>query len=132
MHAHHDHAHHHHAAPVRGWRYGVGMVLNLGFVAVEAIFGVLTNSTALLADAGHNLSDVLGLALAGGAAWLATLAGNPQRTYGFGKATILAALANALTLVFACGAIVWEALQRFANPEPVQTGAVMIVAVSSL
>lgn len=104
------------------------MVLNLAFVIIEAGFGVWTNSTALLADAGHNLSDVLGLALAGGAAWLATLAGGAQRTYGFGKATILAALANALLLVFACGAIVWEALQRFSDPEPVQAGPVMIVA----
>lgn len=104
------------------------MILNLGFVAVEGAYGVWTNSTALLADAGHNLSDVLGLALAGGAAWLATLAGGAHRTYGYGKAPVLAALGNALLLVFACGAIVWEAVRRLAAPEPVAPEAVMIVA----
>lgn len=128
-HDHHGHAHgHDHGPPPKGWRYGVGMVLNLAFVAVEAAYGLSTHSTALLADAGHNLSDVLGLALAGGAAWLATLAGGARRTYGFGKATVLAALANALLLVFACGAIAMEAVRRLSDPEPVAAGPVMVVA----
>lgn len=104
------------------------MILNLGFVGAEAGYGFYANSTALLADAGHNLSDVLGLGLAGGAAWLARRQSAAHRTYGFGKATILAALGNALLLLFACGAIVWEAIERFGHPQPVQSGVVMIVA----
>src|SRR6476469_7459403 len=87
------HHHHHRPAPGGGWRFGLAMVLNLAFVAVEAVYGFIAHSTALLADAGHNLSDVLGLALAGGAMWLASFGGGAKRTYGFGKATVLAALA---------------------------------------
>lgn len=124
----HSHAGHAHVSPPQDWRYGVGMALNLGFVAVEAGYGVFANSTALLADAGHNLSDVLGLALAGGAAWLARRPGSARRTYGFGRATILAALANAAVLLLACGAIVWEAVRRFQQPEGVQPTTVMVVA----
>lgn len=123
-HGHHGHSH---AAP-DDWRYGVGIVLNLAFVVVEAIAGFIAHSTALLADAGHNLSDVLGLLLAGGAAWLARRPAGGRRTYGFAKATVLAALANALVLIFACGGIVWEAVRRFATPEVVEPGMVMIVA----
>jgi cobalt-zinc-cadmium efflux system protein len=104
------------------------MIVNLGFVLIEAGCGLAVHSTALLADAGHNLSDVLGLALAGGAAWLAGAAGGAHRTYGFGKATILAALANALLLVFACGAIVTEAVTRLFDPQPTLPAAIMIVA----
>jgi cobalt-zinc-cadmium efflux system protein len=139
----HDHAHHHHGhehgrapghshahghGPTQGWRFGVAMIVNLGFVIAEAAFGLLAHSTALLADAGHNLSDVLGLALAGGAAWLTGAASGTHRTYGFGKATILAALANALLLVFACGAIVAEAVTRLSDPQPLQPVAMMVVA----
>ena len=126
---HHHHGHDHgHAHSGGDWRYGVGIGLNLAFVAAETIAGFLANSTALLADAGHNLSDVLGLVLAGGAAWLAKRSGGPRRTYGFRKATVLAALLNALALVFACGAIAFEAIQRFADPQPVATGLVIAVA----
>ncbi|MBX7248287.1 MAG: cation diffusion facilitator family transporter [Caulobacteraceae bacterium] len=125
----HGHGHHHHAPP-GDWRYGAAIVLNLGFVAAEAAFGVLSRSTALLADAGHNLSDVLGLALAGGAAWLARQAAGENRTYGFGKATVLAALANAIVLVFACGAIAMEAVGRLVNPQPVASETVMWVAAA--
>jgi cobalt-zinc-cadmium efflux system protein len=89
---------------------------------------VISNSTALFADASHNLSDVLGLALAGGAVWLAKRPGGAQRTYGFGKATVFAALINGLVLVFVSGAIVWEAIERFLAPAPVQSLTVMIVA----
>jgi len=95
---------------------------------VEAAAGVWSNSTALLADAGHNLSDVMGLALAGGAAWLAARPGPERRTWGYGKAGVLAALANAILLVFACGAIGWEAAGRLASAEPVRPGVMMAVA----
>ncbi len=127
----HSHGHHGHAhGPVDtgDWRYLVGLIVNLAFVACEFGAGLYSGSTALLADAGHNLSDVLGLAMAGGAAVLARRAAGKQLTYGFGKATILAALANALLLIFACGAIAFEAVQRLTDPAPVQSGVVMIVA----
>jgi cobalt-zinc-cadmium efflux system protein len=94
----------------------------------QAIAGFIGHSTALLADASHNMSDVLGLALAGGAAWLAAKPPGARRTYGFGKATVFAALINGLLLVFASGAIVWEAAHRFLNPAPVNGGLVMLAA----
>ena len=129
----HDHSHglggHHHGPVNTGdWRYAVGLVVNLAFVAIEFGAGVWANSTALMADAGHNLSDVLGLAMAGGAAWLARRAASSSKTYGYGKATVLAALANALLLIFACGAIAVEAVRRFAEPAPVESGLIMAVA----
>ncbi|HYC67048.1 cation diffusion facilitator family transporter [Brevundimonas sp.] len=126
----HGHAHGHHHGPVDtgDWRYAVGLIVNLAFVACEVGAGLWSGSTALLADAGHNLSDVLGLAMAGGAAWLARRAGGPQKTYGYGKATVLAALANALLLIFACGAIALEAVQRLDAGAEVQSRIVMMVA----
>jgi cobalt-zinc-cadmium efflux system protein len=130
-HAHsHDHAHHHHAAPDK--RYTVAIALNLGFVVMEAAAGFVANSTALLSDAAHNLSDVLGLALAGGAAWLAKQSTSENRTYGYSKATVLAALANALVLVIACGGIFWEATRRLFAPEAVQPMFVMVVAAAGV
>ena len=123
----HSHGHHHHAAP-EDWRYGIGLLVNLAFVAVEFSFGLISRSTALVADAGHNLSDVLGLALAGGAAWLARRAASRRRTYGFRKATVLAALGNAVLLIFACGAIAIEAGRRLTAPAEVASSTVMIVA----
>ena len=81
-----------------------------------------------MADAGHNLSDVLGLAMAGGAALLARRAAGPRRTYGYGKATVLAALGNALLLIFACGAITFEAIHRMTQPAPLQSGVIIVVA----
>ncbi|WP_312146615.1 cation diffusion facilitator family transporter [Brevundimonas sp.] len=110
------------------WRYAVGLIVNLAFVACEFGAGIWADSTALMADAGHNLSDVLGLAMAGGAAWLARRAAGPKRTYGYGKATVLAALGNALLLIFACGAIAFEAIRRLAEPAPVASGVIMVVA----
>ncbi|MEJ6790406.1 cation diffusion facilitator family transporter [Brevundimonas sp. BR2-1] len=131
-HAHgHDHGHggHHHGPVDTGdWRYAVGLVVNLVFVGVEFGAGLFSGSTALMADAGHNLSDVLGLAMAGGAAWLARRASGSQNTYGYGKATVLAALGNALLLIFACGAIAFEAVRRLAEPAPVMSGLIMAVA----
>ncbi len=97
-------------------------------MVAEAVGGIFGHSTALFADASHNLSDVLGLALAGGAAWLAAKPPGARRTYGFGKATVFAALINGLLLVFASGAIVWEAIHRFMAPAPVNSVLVMITA----
>ena len=126
----HGHAHGHHHGPVDtgDWRYAVGLIVNLAFVGIEFGAGAWSGSTALMADAGHNLSDVLGLAMAGGAAWLARRASGSQNTYGYGKATVLAALANALLLIFACGAIAFEAVRRLAEPAPVMSGLIMGVA----
>jgi cobalt-zinc-cadmium efflux system protein len=121
----HDHAGRHHPG---GGRYSIAIALNAGFVLIEGLAGFWSNSTALIADAGHNLSDVLGLALAGGAAWLARRAPTERRTYGFSKATVLAALANGVVLVAASGAIAWEALRRFSTPEIIRPDVVMIVA----
>ncbi len=126
----HGHAHGHHHGPVDtgDWRYAVGLIVNLAFVAIEFGAGVFSGSTALMADAGHNLSDVLGLAMAGGAAWLARRAAGPGKTYGYGKATVLAALGNAILLIFACGAIAFEAVRRFNDPAPVGSTTIMVVA----
>jgi cobalt-zinc-cadmium efflux system protein len=127
-HAHGLGGHHHHPVDTCTWRYGVALVINLAFVVVEFTAGYLAQSTALMADAGHNLSDVMGLALAGGAALLASRAAGANRTYGYGKATVLAALGNALLLIFACGAIAFEAIRRLAEPSPVASVTIMVVA----
>lgn len=129
-HHHHGHGHHGHSHAPKdfGRAFAVGVALNLGFVLVEAAAGLITGSLALLADAGHNLSDVLGLLLAWGAVILAKRAPSARRTYGLRKGTILASLGNAALLLIAVGAIAWEAIRRFATPEPIQTGPVMIVA----
>jgi cobalt-zinc-cadmium efflux system protein len=128
----HDHGHaHHHRAP-GDQRYTIAIALNLGFVVIEAGAGIFANSTALLSDAVHNLSDVLGLAMAGGAAWLARQTSSTRRTYGFSKATVLAALANALVLVVACGGILIEAMQRLFAPTPTAPVIVMVVAAAGV
>ena len=106
----------------------LGIGLNLTIVAVQVGAGFLANSTALLADASHNLSDVLGLILAGTAAWLARRPARGRRTYGYGKATVLAALANGLILMLVSGGLVVEAVQRLLNPQPIQPTIVMIAA----
>jgi cobalt-zinc-cadmium efflux system protein len=94
----------------------IGIGLNAAFVVMEVAAGLIGNSMALLADAGHNITDVLSLALAAAAAWLARRPPGPQRTYGFGKATVLAALINSLLLVFACGFLASEAIGRLKHP----------------
>ncbi len=131
-HDHHPHPpHHHHLdGPVAGWRYGTAIILNIGIVVFQLVIGIGIGSTALMADAGHNASDVLGLLLAGGAAWLMTRNGSARRTYGYGKAGVLAALANSLLLVFACGVLVMEAADRLLSPpEAAPPGlTVMLVA----
>jgi cobalt-zinc-cadmium efflux system protein len=124
----HDHTGHAHAPKDFGRAFAIGVALNLGFVVVEAIFGILANSTALLADAGHNLGDVIGLLIAWGAVTLAKRPPTERFTYGLRGGSILAALANAILLIFACGAIAWEAVWRFADPQPVAGATVMIVA----
>jgi cobalt-zinc-cadmium efflux system protein len=129
-HHHHGHGHHGHSHAPKdfGRAFAIGTALNLGFVVVEAGAGLITGSLALLADAGHNLSDVLGLLMAWGAAVLAKRAPSLRRTYGLRKGTILASLANAALLLVAVGAIAWEAIRRFADPQPIETGPVMVVA----
>ncbi|MBN1894160.1 cation transporter, partial [bacterium] len=102
--------------------------LNVVFVAAEAGFGIAAGSLALIADAGHNLSDVLSLLLAWGAGVLATRGATEKRTYGFRKLTILASLANAIMLFIALGGIAWEAVGRLFNPGPVEAGTVVAVA----
>jgi cobalt-zinc-cadmium efflux system protein len=124
----HDHSHHSHALTDYSRAFAIGILLNLGFVAVEGIYGFLAHSLALLADAGHNLSDVLGLLLAWGAMMLSRRKPTARKTYGLRRSSILAALLNALLLMVAVGAIAWEAIQRFAHPEPVAGGTVMLVA----
>ena len=111
-----------------GWAFAIGVVLNTGFVAAEVAAGLWTGSLALLADAGHNLSDVLSLLLAWGAAVLAKRAPSGRRTYGLRKATILASLANAVLLLVAVGAIVSEAAHRLREPAGVDSDIVMLVA----
>jgi len=134
-HDHHDHGHHHHGgghrhhAPANmGRAFAIGVVLNTAFVATEVAAGLWTGSLALLADAGHNLSDVLALLLAWGATVLAKRAPAGRRTYGLRKATILASLANAILLLVAVGAIVSEAVRRFTEPAPVDNQIVMLTA----
>ena len=132
----HDHAHGHagHAGHAHGDPYQAGRAfalaigLNAVFVAVEFSYGLVANSTALLADAGHNLSDVLGLALAWGAAALSRRAPSERFTFGLRSSSILAALANATLLLVACGGIGWEALRRFSAPPAVASDLVMVVA----
>ncbi|MEX0689005.1 MAG: cation diffusion facilitator family transporter, partial [Pirellulales bacterium] len=129
----HDHHHHHHGAHGmapgqldRAMMLGVG--LNAGFVVVEIAAGVWAGSLALLADAGHNASDVVGLLLAWGASWLARRPPSRRYTWGLGRATIFAALANAVLLLVACGAIFWEAWHRLREPAVVAGTTVVVVA----
>ncbi|MGX9221379.1 cation diffusion facilitator family transporter [Massilia varians] len=128
---HHGFGHHHHHMPdpaghERAFALAIG--LNALFVAIEFAYGFIAHSTALMADAGHNLSDVLGLVLAWGAAALAKRAPTHRYTYGLRGSSILAALGNGLLLMVACGAIALEAVQRFTEPAPVQGMTVSIVA----
>jgi cobalt-zinc-cadmium efflux system protein len=120
--------HDHHGPLDFGRAFAIGTALNLGFVVVEGAAGFLTDSVALLADAGHNLSDVLGLLIAWGASELAKQPASKRFTYGLRGSSILAALANALLLLVAVGAITLEAVQRLANPPPIAAGMVMAVA----
>lgn len=125
----HDHHHGHSHAPASfGRAFAVGITLNLGFVVVEAVYGVIAGSMALVADAGHNLSDVLGLVIAWTASVLAARPPSARFTYGFKSSSILAALGNAAFLLVALGAILVETVRRLIEPEPVAGGPVMAVA----
>lgn len=126
-HDHHDHGHHH--PPLgHGRAFAIGIALNAGFVAVEAGFGLLSGSMALLADAGHNLSDVLALLIAWGASVMAAKPPSARFTYGYKSSSILAAMANGGLLMLAVGAIFAETVRRMMDPQPVDGGLMMAVA----
>jgi cobalt-zinc-cadmium efflux system protein len=134
-HEHHDHDHAHGAGHTHGRApndfgpaFAIGTALNLGFVIVEVVYGLLANSIALVADAGHNLGDVLGLVMAWVAAMLARRAPSATRTYGLRRGTILAALANAVLLLVTVGAIAVEGVRRLFAPSEVASVTVMVVA----
>jgi cobalt-zinc-cadmium efflux system protein len=127
-HSHHGHDHAAHAGSSHGRAFGVGIALNGGFVVVEAAYGIAADSTALLADAAHNLGDVLGLVLAWTAAMLAKRRATRRRTYGLRSSTVLAALVNAVLLLVAVGGVAWEAIGQLRSPAPVASVTVMTVA----
>src|ERR1700691_5101496 len=128
-HDHDDHGHTHaHAHASFGKAFAIGITLNLGFVVIEALYGLMSNSVSLLADAGHNLSDVLGLGIAWLGSVLAQRAPTARFTYGLRGSSILAALFNAVFLLVTVGAISWEAIRRLGAPEPVAGKTVMVVA----
>jgi cobalt-zinc-cadmium efflux system protein len=129
LHEEHAHGNHHHDVPTNfGRAFVIAIALNTAFVAVEMTYGFIANSTALMADAGHNLSDVMGLLLAWGATILARRAPSERFTYGLRSTSILAALANAMLLLVACGAIALEAIQRISAPPAVSGLTVTVVA----
>ncbi len=130
MHAHHGHEHgHSHQAPASfGKAFVIAISLNVGFTVVEFIYGFLAQSSALMADAGHNLSDVLGLVVAWVGMLLARKIPDQRFTYGLRGSSILAALANAMFLMIACGAISWDAIRRLADPPEVSSMTVIVVA----
>ena len=119
---------HSHAPANFNAAFAIGIGLNVVFVAIEAFYGWKVNSLALLADAGHNLSDVIGLVLAWGGVLAGRLRPDVRHTYGWKRASILAAFINALLLLVAMGSLVWEALQRLQSPEPVAGVTIMVVA----
>jgi cobalt-zinc-cadmium efflux system protein len=123
-----DSASHAHGPVDYGRRFAIGVALNVVFVAIEAIVGLSIGSLALVADAGHNLSDVASLLLAWGAVWLAGLHPTRRSTYGFRKATVLASLASACLLLSALGVIAWQAVGRLQSPAPVDGDWVIAVA----
>jgi cobalt-zinc-cadmium efflux system protein len=131
----HDHGHEHHDhvdANRHDAAFAIGVGLNAALVAAQIVFGLLAGSLALIADAGHNLGDVLGLALAW---WAATLSRRPptaRRTYGYGRSSILASLANAAILLVGVGAIALEAIRRLITPGPVAGLTVMWVALAAI
>ena len=124
-----DH-HPHHGTITHGQNriFGLAVLFNAIFVVIELVYGFAADSLALIADAGHNLGDVLGLLIAWGGAALATRGATERHTYGLGRATIMAALSNATLLLVAVGAIAWEAVGRFSDPQPVEAMTVSVVA----
>jgi cobalt-zinc-cadmium efflux system protein len=132
----HDQAHaghgHPHAPPNNDLAFALGIVLNVGFVAVEFGYGIAANSLALISDAAHNLGDVFGLLIAWAAIRLGRSLPTRRHTYGLRRSSILAALANAVILLVAVGGIVWEAVGRIAHPETVQGGTIIWVAAAGV
>jgi cobalt-zinc-cadmium efflux system protein len=128
----HEHGGHSHAPASFGKAFAIGLALNAGFVVLEVVFGLVGHSVALLADAGHNLSDVLGLLVAWGASLLVKRAPTARFTYGLAGSTILAALFNAVFLLVVIGGLSWEAIGRLFDPQPVAGGIVMIVAAAGI
>ncbi len=132
----HDHAHGHghaHAhVPDNNAAFAIGVALNAGFVVAEVVYGLAAHSLALLSDAGHNVSDVFGLLLAWGAIWIGKSLPTKRRTYGWRRASILAALTNAVVLLLVVGGITWEAIQRLYHPQPVAGSTVMWVAAAGI
>jgi cobalt-zinc-cadmium efflux system protein len=124
----HGHGGHVHAPASFGRAFAIGISLNLGFVIIEALYGLASNSVSLLADAGHNLSDVLGLAVAWLGSVLAARAPTARFTYGMRGSSILAALFNAVFLLVTVGGLSWEAIRRLGSPEPVAGKTMMAVA----
>ncbi|MBL4687037.1 MAG: cation transporter [Nannocystaceae bacterium] len=128
-HGHHGHGHHGHShAPSHGRAFAISLVLNIGFVVTEVVYGLMADSMALVADAAHNLGDVLGLALAWGATRLVKIEPCDRRTYGWRKSTVLAAVLNATLILVAVGGVAWEAVGRIAAPVPVDGWTVVAVA----
>lgn len=127
-HHHHGHEGHCHEVKSYGKAFFIGIVLNVAFIVVEIIYGLIANSLALLADAGHNVGDVLGLFMAWGAIALAKRKPTERYTYGLQSSSILAALANSILLLVACGGIGWEAIKRLSTPEVISGTTVMTVA----
>ena len=127
-HAAHAHGSHHHHPVAHDRAFAIGIALNLGFVAIEAWWGWRVDSLALLADAAHNLSDVAGLVLAWGGAFAGRLRPDARYTYGWRRASILAAFFNALLLLVAMGSLAWEAVQRLSTPQAVQGLPIIVVA----
>jgi cobalt-zinc-cadmium efflux system protein len=128
----HDHGHAHgdaHGVKSPARAFAIGVMLNLTFVAIEVVYGILSHSVALLADAGHNFGDVLGLGLSWGATALASLKPSKRRTFGFRRTTIVASAANALILLFVTGGLTWESLRRLVSPEPAQGKTMIAVAL---
>jgi len=123
----HNHNHSHQVGDYNR-AFAIGIALNLIFVVIETIYGVLSDSLALIADAGHNLSDVFSLLLAWGASYLAKKAATEKRTYGLRKATVMASLGSAILLLIALGGIAWEAVNRVSDPAPVEGMTVIVVA----
>lgn len=119
---------HNHETVNYGTAFVIGIVLNLGFVVIEAFYGWQTDSMALLADAGHNLTDVAGLILAWAAYGVAQVQSNRRHTYGWKKASILASFINAVLILFAMFSLAWESIQRIQSPSPVAAITIMVVA----
>ncbi|MCA9042012.1 MAG: cation transporter [Planctomycetaceae bacterium] len=128
VHTHHHHDHGIGCSQRYNRAFALGMLLNIIYIVIEAIYGVWTGSLSLLADAGHNLSDVFGLGLAWSAFYLSNLKPTDRHTYGWGASTILAALLNSLILIAALGGICWEAITRFGSPQEIPGMTIIVVA----